>query len=91
MIFLNWDEPKDDGGGPVTGFVVERKDIKKDIWKQPVETVASKCECTGIEEGLEYIFRVIAKNKYGLGQPVELPPILAVDAPSESYNYLVLI
>lgn len=87
MIFLNWDDPVDDGGSDLTGFVVERKDIKKDTWKQPVETVASKCECTGIVEGEEYIFRVIAKNKYGLGQPVELPPILAVDAPSESSNH----
>lgn len=88
MIFLNWDDPKDDGGSDLTGFVVERKDIKKDIWKQPVETIASKCECTGIVEGQEYIFRVMAKNKYGLGTPVELPPILAVDAPSESQKIL---
>ena len=25
MIFLNWDDPVDDGGSDVTGFLVERK------------------------------------------------------------------
>lgn len=79
MIFLNWDDPVDDGGSDLTGFVVERKDGKMLTWKQPVETISSKCECSGISEGQEYLFRVIAKNKYGLGVPVELGPILAVD------------
>lgn len=86
MIFLNWDDPVDDGGSDLTGFIVERRDPKSktQTWKQPVETMASKCECMGIVEGQEYIFRVIAKNKYGLGPPVELEPITAVDAQGES-------
>lgn len=84
MIFLNWDDPVDDGGSELTGFLVERKEGKMHTWRQPVETISSKCECSGIVEGKEYIFRVFAKNKYGLGVPVELEPILAVDAQGES-------
>lgn len=79
MIFLNWDDPEDDGGSDLTGFVVERRDAKMHTWRQPVETASSKCECVGIMEGQDYMFRVIAKNKYGMGPPVELGPIKAVD------------
>ncbi|KAF3843790.1 hypothetical protein F7725_002639 [Dissostichus mawsoni] len=79
MIFLNWDDPDDDGGSDLIGFIVERRDIKMHTWRQPVETASSKCECVGIMEGQEYMFRVIAKNKFGLGPPVELGPIKAVD------------
>ncbi|KAF6733011.1 Titin, partial [Oryzias melastigma] len=79
MIFLNWDDPEDDGGSDITGFIVERRDAKMHTWRQPVETASSKCECVGIMEGQEYFFRVFAKNKFGVGPPVELGPIKAVD------------
>lgn len=83
MIFLNWDDPEDDGGSDLTGFIVERRDAKMHTWRQPIETASSKCECVGIMEGQEYMFRVIAKNKYGMGPPVELGPIKAVDPQGE--------
>lgn len=83
MIFLNWDDPVDNGGSDLTGFLVERRDAKMHTWRQPVETTSSKCECMGIVEGQVYVFRVMAKNKYGLGPPVELPPITAVDPEGE--------
>ena len=89
MIFLNWDDPVDDGGSDLLGFIVERKDGKMNTWRQPFETVSSKCECAGIVEGQVYTFRVIAKNKYGLGPPVELAPITAVDAQGESRDLLI--
>lgn len=86
MIFLNWDDPDDDGGSDLTGFIVERRDAKMHTWRQPIETASSKCECVGIMEGQDYMFRVIAKNKYGMGPPVELGPIKAVDPQGESCN-----
>lgn len=91
MIFLNWDDPEDDGGSDLTGFIVERRDAKMHTWRQPVETASSKCECVGIMEGQEYMFRVIAKNKYGLGPPVELGPIKAVDPQGKPCNRQILV
>lgn len=90
MIFLNWDDPEDDGGSDLTGFIVERRDAKMHTWRQPTETASSKCECVGIMEGQEYMFRVIAKNKYGMGPPVELGPIKAVDPQGEPWRSLGL-
>lgn len=78
-MILNWSDPDDDGGSDVTGFIVERREPKMHTWRQPIETPASKCEIVGIIEGQEYIFRVVAKNKYGCGPPVDLGPIRAVD------------
>lgn len=79
MILLNWSNPEDDGGSDVTGFIVERKDAKMHTWRQPIETTSSKCDIVGLLEGQEYMFRIVAKNKYGCGPPVDLGPIAAVD------------
>lgn len=79
MCLLNWDDPKDDGGSELIGFLVERKDAKMHTWRLAVDTDRSKCDITGLVEGQEYKFRVFAKNKFGCGPPVELGPILAVD------------
>lgn len=78
-MMLNWGDPEDDGGSDVIGFIIERKEPKAHTWRQPIETPSSKCEIVGIMEGQEYIFRVVAKNKYGCGPPVDLGPIRAVD------------
>lgn len=79
LMILNWSDPDDDGGSDLTGFIVERREPKMHTWRQPIETAASKCEIVGIIEGQEYIFRVVAKNKYGCGPPVDLGPICAAD------------
>ena len=79
MCLLNWSDPADDGGSDITGFIIERKDAKMHTWRQPIETERSKCDITGLLEGQEYMYRVIAKNKFGCGPPVEIGPILAVD------------
>lgn len=61
------------------GYVVERKDANMHIYRQPLETAACKCDIVGLLSGEEYKFRVVARNKFGLGEPVELGPILAAD------------
>lgn len=87
MALLNWSDPIDDGGSDITGFIIERRDAKMHIWRQPIDTERSKCDITGLLEGQEYMFRVICKNKFGCGPPVELGPILAVD-PQGKYIHL---
>jgi len=29
---LTWKKPKDDGGSPLTAYLIEKKDLDKDIW-----------------------------------------------------------
>ncbi|KAJ8352204.1 hypothetical protein SKAU_G00236800 [Synaphobranchus kaupii] len=78
-ITVIWTEPVDNGGSDIIGYIVERKDANMHTWRQPLETAGCKCEIVGLLEGEEYMFRVVAKNRYGCSPPVDIGPILAVD------------
>lgn len=77
---LAWKPPKNDGGSPISNYIIEKLDAKKGgDWQK----VSSFCrvpfyEVTGLNEGSEYKFRVIAENIYGQSQPLECEkPIVA--------------
>uniref|UniRef100_A0A3P9JWW3 Titin n=1 Tax=Oryzias latipes TaxID=8090 RepID=A0A3P9JWW3_ORYLA len=58
-MMIQWRAPKDDGGTPVTNYVVEKKDVKKP-WEYRV---------SGLFEGNIYEFRVFAENVAGISEP----------------------
>nr|XP_006823015.1 PREDICTED: titin-like [Saccoglossus kowalevskii] len=70
---LTWSEPEDNGGSPVTGYVIERKDKFSSTWSKvnryPVKEMSYTV--TDLKEGSEYEFRVAAENKAGVGKPSE--------------------
>uniref|UniRef100_A0A8C6L5R0 Titin n=1 Tax=Nothobranchius furzeri TaxID=105023 RepID=A0A8C6L5R0_NOTFU len=77
---VQWRAPKDDGGTPITNYVVEKKDVKKP-W-EPWSVVSSsgtstKAKVSRLEKGREYIVRVRAENKIGIGAGLESPPTIA--------------
>ncbi|KAK5920273.1 hypothetical protein CgunFtcFv8_024100 [Champsocephalus gunnari] len=79
-MMIQWRAPKDDGGTPITNYVVEKKDVKKP-W-EPWSVVSSggtstKAKVSRLEKGREYIVRVRAENKIGLGAGLESPPTIA--------------
>ena len=70
---------QDNGGKPITYYIVEKKDKRSSKW-----TLVSKqcrtpgCEVTGLDEGLEYEFRVAAVNDRGQSESlVTTKPIVA--------------
>lgn len=71
-VDLKWTPPKTDGGSPITGYVVEKKD-KFGNWEKAVEVPAGKTACTvpDLTEGQTYEFRVRAVNEAGPGEPSE--------------------
>lgn len=92
VIALSWSEPADNGGSDVTSYIVERRDAKMHTWRQPIETPMCKCEIRGPFDGGEYMFRVVAKNKFGCGEPVDLGPILAIDPKGKcDLTYCIMI
>ena len=80
---LKWDEPEDDGGTPLTYFIIERMDLnKKDKWTEVGEVVADirEFKCSQLAEGNKYRFRIRALNIVGPSEPAELEDsVLAKD------------
>ncbi|RNA00220.1 twitchin-like isoform X7, partial [Brachionus plicatilis] len=63
---------KETGGIPITNYVVEKFDVKKNEW-QKVNSFcrAPQYEVIGLEEGRPYKFRVSAENEQGVSVPLE--------------------
>lgn len=77
---LNWKPPKDDGGVPVEGYVVEKFDPDMGIWLPVGRTTEPGMEVSDLTPDHEYEFRVKAVNKEGESEPlVTLAPIVAKD------------
>jgi predicted phage tail protein len=75
---LKWKRPKDDGGLPLDGYLVEKMDTESGVWVPVGKSKEPNMEVTGLTPGKEYKFRVSAVNKEGESEPLEaLKPIIA--------------
>jgi titin len=72
-VTLTWKPPKSDGGLPLTGYVVEKRDVRKTTWSKVADVDANTLSCvaTKLLEGTPYLFRVMAVNKEGTSAPLE--------------------
>lgn len=70
FVDLKWIPPTDDGGSPVTGYIVEVKD-KSGIWEKALTVPAGQTVATipNLVEGEPYVFQVRAVNATGPGEP----------------------
>lgn len=75
---LSWLPPKDDGGSKITNYVIEKREANRRSWV-PVTSEPKECIFTvpKLLEGHEYIFRIMAQNKYGIGEPLDSEPEIA--------------
>ena len=79
-ITVVWEEPENDGGSAITGYLVEKADGKRRNFTSAGSTDAQtlKMKVTKLYEGNEYLFRVIAENAIGQSEPVTMDePITA--------------
>lgn len=77
---LKWIKPDNDGGSPITGYVIEFKDKFGKEWQKAKEVPADCLASTvdGLKEGNQYEFRIRAVNKAGPGEPSDpTKPIIA--------------
>ena len=84
-ITLSWLPPKDDGGSKVTNYVIWRRVANRKTWvpvtNEPKERIWT---VENLMQGHEYVFRIMAQNKYGVGEPLDSEPEVARDLFSES-------
>ena len=74
-ISISWQKPEDDGGSPITGYIIEKRDAKKTSWSSAGKVKASELTFTvpKLIEGNEYYIRVSAVNDIDVGDPTETP------------------
>ena len=74
---IRWGAPNEDGGSPITNFVIERRVSGSNYWEQVavkpfVENQLHVYSVTGLLPGRLYQFRVSAQNIAGRGEPSNL-------------------
>ena len=71
QVTLSWDAPYSNGGSPITDYIVKYSSNGgvAGSWKNfvhPVSTVPS-LTVTGLTNGRPYVFKILAKNAFGIG------------------------
>lgn len=67
-VTISWEPPELDGGAPLSGYVVEQRDAHRPGWLPVSESVTRPTfKFTRLTEGNEYVFRVAATNRFGIG------------------------
>ena len=79
---VKWKKPNDDGGLPLTGYVVEQMDAATRRWVTAkfVDPNNNECEITGLKKRHRYEFRVKAVNEAGESQPLSTDTPIVLDS-----------
>lgn len=66
-ISLAWQKPNFDGGSPITGYLIEKREGVSAKWSKANLTNITDCRftVTGLTQDETYEFRVMAKNAVG--------------------------
>uniref|UniRef100_A0A674PIR4 Titin n=1 Tax=Takifugu rubripes TaxID=31033 RepID=A0A674PIR4_TAKRU len=77
---LNWLHPTHDGGAKIEYFIIQKRETSRLAWTNvATDLQANRFKVTKLLKGNEYIFRVMAVNKYGVGEPVESEPVICAN------------
>lgn len=70
---LTWKLSPDDGGAPITHYLVEQREAWKTTWTyvDKKKAPATSHKFTRLTEGTEYVVRIKAENKAGQSEPLE--------------------
>uniref|UniRef100_A0A3P8X464 Titin n=1 Tax=Cynoglossus semilaevis TaxID=244447 RepID=A0A3P8X464_CYNSE len=77
---LNWLHPTHDGGAKIEYFIIQRRETSRLAWTNvATDLQANRFKVTKLLKGNEYIFRVMAVNKYGVGEHLESEPVICMN------------
>ena len=68
---LVWEVPEDDGDSPITGYIIEKRDISRLSWQEVGQVTELEGVATKLMEGNQYLFRISAVNEIGVSEPCE--------------------
>lgn len=79
-MVLTWNASESDGGDPIIGYVVERREVGKKTWKQVATANNTSLEIKGLKKNSSFNFRISAKNNVGNSQPLILEETVTTKA-----------
>uniref|UniRef100_A0A8C3N073 Uncharacterized protein n=1 Tax=Geospiza parvula TaxID=87175 RepID=A0A8C3N073_GEOPR len=89
-LVLLWKAPVYEGKSPITGYLVDYKEVDTEDWISANEKPTSKryFKVTDLHEGHTYVFKVRAVNDAGIGKSSEISePVLVEERPGTKEIY----
>uniref|UniRef100_A0A3P8X459 Titin n=1 Tax=Cynoglossus semilaevis TaxID=244447 RepID=A0A3P8X459_CYNSE len=70
-MVVTWERPEKDGGNPIQGYIVEKRDKDGVRWTRCNKRTVTELRfrVTGLQENHSYEFQVAAENAAGVGSP----------------------
>lgn len=83
FITLTWTAPNNDGGTPVTGYILETKGRFMSRWTRVTrdQITETTFKVTNVKQDEEYQYRVIAINKKGESEPSKPSDVIKATFP----------
>lgn len=75
---MSWKPPANDGGAVVKNYIIQKRETSRLTWtvvSSEVQMLSYKI--TKLLKNNEYIFRVMAESKFGIGLALESEPVMA--------------
>jgi hypothetical protein len=90
-VMLSWAAPEDDGGSPLTGYVVLRGSSEDDI--EIVATLGDVITWTDedVRRGNTYLYSVVALNDHGHGEPIDEVKVMVPKKKEEGPGFGVFV
>ena len=82
-VELSWQPPESDGGSPITGYLIEKREKIYSRWTQVEKTAdgSTTAILKKLVPGSELSFRVSAVNKMGTSDALEMTRPVTVKSP----------
>ena len=82
-VELSWQPPDSDGGSPITGYLIEKREKIYSRWTQVEKTLddSTTVLLKKLVPGSELTFRVSALNKIGTSDALEMTRPVTVKSP----------
>lgn len=77
-VEFNWKPPKDNGGCPITNYIIERQQVGRNKWLKLGEIPGTPSyKDTDVDPGRRYCYRIRAKNAEGISDYLQTGDIPA--------------
>lgn len=89
---LTWKPPDNDGGERIKSYYIEKKTVEGKAWTKVNPACASQSLVVpDLVEGQDYLFRIRAENRFGIGPALETFQRTRAKDPIREYNISVIL